>query len=139
MQLKKFIEIDPTYIELGLLDDGTCIKKALETHNAVYHKKCYDKIGQKEWNRRNHAVRLIRQVQQLSHTREQKLVLERSYAFFVETETQQKICVLQESFILAVVQIINISRINWILERDGSSKRWFGCTCKIMCWRCSFK
>ena len=48
MQLKKFIEIDPTYIELGLLDDGTCLKKALEKHNAVYHKKCYDKIGQKE-------------------------------------------------------------------------------------------
>ena len=50
-QLKKFIEIDPTYIELGLLDDGTGIAKTLETHNAVFHKKCYDKIGQKMHNR----------------------------------------------------------------------------------------
>ena len=50
-QLKKFIEIDPTYIELGLLDDGTGIAKTLETHNAVFHKKCYDKIGQKMYNR----------------------------------------------------------------------------------------
>ena len=50
-QLKKFIEIDPTYIELGRLDDGTGIAKTLETHNAVYHKKCYHKIGQKEYSR----------------------------------------------------------------------------------------
>ena len=59
---------------------------------------------------RNHAVRLIRQVQQLSHTREQKLSLEQSYAFFVERATQQKICVRQESFTLGVVRIINMSR-----------------------------
>ena len=50
-QLKKFMEIDATYIELGHLDDRTGIAKTLETHNAVYHKKCYDKIGQEE-NRR---------------------------------------------------------------------------------------
>ena len=67
-QLKKFIEIDPMYIELN----------TLETHNAGYHKKCYDKIGQKEYNGllarvgKKHAVRLIRQVQQLSHTKEKK-------------------------------------------------------------------
>ena len=59
---------------------------------------------------RNHGVRLIHQVQQLSHTREQKLSLEQNYAFFVERETQQKIYVLQESFTLVVVQIINMSR-----------------------------
>ena len=59
---------------------------------------------------RNHGVRLIHQVQQLSHTREQKLSLEQNYAFFVERETQQKICVLQESFTLVVVRIINMSR-----------------------------
>ena len=50
-QLKKFIGIDPTYTEIGRLDDGTGIAKTLETHNTVYHKKCYDKIGQKEYNR----------------------------------------------------------------------------------------
>ena len=38
-QLKKFIEIDPTYVELGRLDDGTGVAKTLETHNAVYDKK----------------------------------------------------------------------------------------------------
>ena len=38
------------YIKSGRLDDGTSIAKTLETHNAVYHKKCYDKIGQKEYN-----------------------------------------------------------------------------------------
>ena len=38
-QLKKFIEIDPTYVELGRLGDGTSIAKTLETHNAVYDKK----------------------------------------------------------------------------------------------------
>ena len=86
-KLKTFIEIDPTYIELGRLDDGASSAKTLETQNAVYYKKCYDKIGRKEYNRLwrdselNHAVRLI---QQLSHTREQKLSLEQSYAFFVE-------------------------------------------------------
>ena len=36
-------------------------------------------------------MRPIRQVQQLSHTREQKLSWEQSYVFFVERETQQKI------------------------------------------------
>ena len=59
---------------------------------------------------RNHAVRLFGQVQQLFHTREQTLSLEQSYAFFVERETQQKICVLQESFTLVVVRIINMCR-----------------------------
>ena len=49
-QLKKFIEIDSTYTKLGRLNDGTCIAKTLETHNAVYHKKCYNKIGLKEYN-----------------------------------------------------------------------------------------
>ena len=34
-QLKKFIEIDATSIELGHLDDRTRIAKTLETHNAV--------------------------------------------------------------------------------------------------------
>ena len=39
-QLKKFIKIDPTYVELHhRLDDGTGIAKTLETHNAVYDKK----------------------------------------------------------------------------------------------------
>ena len=50
MQLKKIIEIDPTCIELCHLGDGTGIVKTLETHNAVYHKKCYNKIGLKEYN-----------------------------------------------------------------------------------------
>ena len=44
------------------------------------------------------------------HQREQTPSLEQSYAFFVERETQQKICVLQESFTLVVVRIINMSR-----------------------------
>ena len=43
-------------------------------------------------------------------SREQKLILELSYAFFVERETQQNICVLQESFTLVVARIINMSR-----------------------------
>ena len=43
-QLKKFIEIDPTNIELGRLDDGTVTAKTLKTHNAVYHKIWCDKI-----------------------------------------------------------------------------------------------
>ena len=47
-QLKEFTEIDLTYIELGRLDYGTGIVKTLETHNTIYHKKCYDKIDQKE-------------------------------------------------------------------------------------------
>ena len=38
-QLKKFIKIDPRYVELRRLDDGTGIAKTLETHNAVYDKK----------------------------------------------------------------------------------------------------
>ena len=63
---------------------------------------------------RNHEVRLIRQVQQLSHTREQKPSLQQSYAVFAERETQQKICVLQAHFAfvftLVVVRIINMSR-----------------------------
>ena len=46
-QLKQVIEIDPTYTELGRLDDETGVAKTLETHSAVYHKKCYDKIGQR--------------------------------------------------------------------------------------------
>ena len=50
-QLQIFIEIDPTYIDLGRLDDGTCIAKTLERRNAVYDKKCYCKIGRKEYNR----------------------------------------------------------------------------------------
>ena len=58
---------------------------------------------------RNHTVRPIHQVQQLSHTREQKLSLVQSHAVFVERQTQQKICVLEESSTLAVVRIINMS------------------------------
>ena len=52
--------------------------KTFETHNAGYHKKCYDKLVKKNtmdsWREsgRNHAIRLIRQVQQLSHTIEKK-------------------------------------------------------------------
>ena len=46
-QLKQFIEIDLTYTGLGRLDDEIGIAKTLETHSAVYHKKCYDKIGQR--------------------------------------------------------------------------------------------
>ena len=49
-KLKKFIQIYPAYKKLGRLDDGTGIVKTLETHDAVYRKKCYDKIGQKEYN-----------------------------------------------------------------------------------------
>ena len=58
---------------------------------------------------------------------------------FLLRETQQKIYVLQESFTLVVVRIINMSRINWILERDGSSNWWFGCKRKSVCWRCLLK
>ena len=47
-QLKEFVEIDPIYRELGPLDDRKSKVKTLETYSAVYHKKCYDKIGQKE-------------------------------------------------------------------------------------------
>ena len=56
--------------------------------------KLVEKNTTESWREsgRNHAVRLIRQVQQLSHAREQKLSLEDSYAFFVERETKQKIC-----------------------------------------------
>ena len=78
-QQKKFIEIDLKYRDLGRLADGTGIANTLETQNAVYHKICYNKIDKKEYNRllvrvgRNHAMRLIHQVQQLFHTREQKL------------------------------------------------------------------
>ena len=62
-------------------------------------------------SRRNHEVKLIRQVQQLSYTRELKLSLEQSYAFFVERDTQQKVFALMpESFALVLVGIINISR-----------------------------
>ena len=43
-------------------------------------------------------------------SREQKLNLELSYAFLVERETQQKMCVLQESFTLVVARIINMLR-----------------------------
>ena len=52
--------------------------------------KLVEKNTNESWREsgRNHAVRLIRQVQQLSHTREQKLSLEHSYAFFVERETK---------------------------------------------------
>ena len=60
--------------------------------------KLIEKNTTKSWREsgRNHAVRLIHQVRQLSHTREQKLSLEQSYAFFVERETQQKICAAGE-------------------------------------------
>ena len=92
------------------------IAKTLETHNAVHHKISYDKISQKNaidsWqeSERNNTVWLICQVQQLSHATEQKLSLEQSYPFFVERVTQQNICVLQESFILVLLLIINMSR-----------------------------
>ena len=49
-QVKNLIEIDPTYVELGRLNDGTGMAKTLETHSAVHHKKCYDKIGPKIYN-----------------------------------------------------------------------------------------
>ena len=45
---------------------------------------------------RKHAVRLIRQVQQLSHTREQKLSLEQSYAFFAERDSTENLCAAGE-------------------------------------------
>ena len=104
-QLKKFIEIDPMYIEL----------KTLETHNAGYHKKCYDKIGQKEYNgllarvgkkpcsKANSSSSTV-----ISHKRK-KLSLEQSYNFFVERDSK-KTCVLLESFTLVVLRIINMSR-----------------------------
>ena len=46
-QLKIFIEIDPTYIELGRVDDGTGRVKTLKTHNAVYHKNATIKLVKK--------------------------------------------------------------------------------------------
>ena len=58
-QLQNFIEIDLTYIELGRLDDGTGIAKTLERHNAVYDKKCYYKIGQKEYNRTDQRKKFL--------------------------------------------------------------------------------
>ena len=51
-QLKKFIEIYLTYIELGRLGNGTGIAKTVETHNVVYHKKCYNKIDKKKEHNR---------------------------------------------------------------------------------------
>ena len=50
-QLKKFVEFDATYFNIARLYDGSGITKTLDTHNAVYHKKCYDNIGNKEYNR----------------------------------------------------------------------------------------
>ena len=50
-QLKKFVEFDATYFNTARLDDGTGIAKTLDAHNAVYHKKCYDNIGDKKYNR----------------------------------------------------------------------------------------
>ena len=97
--------------------------KTLETHNAGYHKKCYDKIGQKEYNgllarvgkkpcsKANSSSSTV-----ISHKRK-KLSLEQSYNFFVERDSK-KTCVLLESFTLVVLRIINMSRINWILERN---------------------
>ena len=41
-------------------------------------------------------MRLIRQVQQLSHIREQKLSLEQHYAFFVEKESTENFCAAEE-------------------------------------------
>ena len=111
-QLKQVIEIDPTYTELGRLDDETGIAKTLETHSAVYHKKCYDKIGQRNRVGKKPCSEANSSSLAVTHTREQKLSLEQSYAFFVERETQQKISVLQQSFTLVVIRIINMSRIN---------------------------
>ena len=38
-QLKKFIEIDPTYIELGLFDDGTGIEKNFGNTQCCFSQK----------------------------------------------------------------------------------------------------
>ena len=95
--LKKFIEIDPKYTELGRLDDGTGIAETLETRNAVYHKKCQDKICQKEYNRfltrvgkkpcseANSSSSAV-----ISHKRT-KTELGTELCIYVERETQQKI------------------------------------------------
>ena len=104
-QLKKFIEIDPMYIDL----------KTFETHNAGYHKKCYDKIGQKEYNgllarvgkkpcnKANSSSSTV-----ISHNWK-KMRLEQSYNFFVERDSK-KTCMLLKSFTLVVLRIINMSR-----------------------------
>ena len=117
MQLKKFIKIDPTYIQLGRLDDKTGKAKTLETHNAVYHKKCYNKIGQKEYNQilarvgkkpcseANSSSSTV-----IPHKRIKTELGTELCIFCEERETQQKICVLQESLTLVVVRIIGMSR-----------------------------
>ena len=39
------------HVQKACLSYGTGIAKTLETHNAVCHKECYNKTGQKEYNR----------------------------------------------------------------------------------------
>ena len=39
------------HVQKACLSYGTGIAKTLETHSAVCHKECYNKIGQKEYNR----------------------------------------------------------------------------------------
>ena len=51
MQFKKFTDFDADYFDTACLDEGTGIANTLDKHDAVYHKKCYDNIGVKEYNR----------------------------------------------------------------------------------------
>ena len=93
----------------------------METHNAVYHKKCYNKIGQKEYNRilarvgkkpcseANSSSSTVNPHKRIKTELGTELCI-----FCEERETQQKICVLQESLTLVVVRIIGMSR-NWNL------------------------
>ena len=76
----------------------------VKTHNTVNHKNATIKLVKKNtidsWqdSGRNHAVRLVRQVRQLSHTREQKLSLEQSYPFYVERDSTENLCVAREFY-----------------------------------------
>ena len=105
-------------IDLGRLDDGTGIANTLETQNAVYHKICYNKIDQNEYSQllarvgRNHAVRLIHQVQQLFHTREQKRSLEKSHVFFVcERDSIGNLCAAGEFYSGSSINNQNVQKL----------------------------
>ena len=105
------------HVQKACLSYGTGIAKTLETHNAVCHKECYNKIGQKEYNRLLARVRKKPCSEAISsgstaipHKRTNTELGTELCIFCGERETQQKICVLQESFTLVVVRIINMSR-----------------------------
>ena len=77
----------------------------METHNAGYHKKCYDKVGQKEYNRllarvgkKPWSEANLSSSTVIQHKRTKTELGTELCIFYGERETQQKICVLQESF-----------------------------------------